>query len=157
MSLMGYIPNTCILISIYTCIYIRAHSVMRRAQGCKEAGCRLRQEQRSSHHTSSNTHSHENGLYPNPLGVNESEVFLHTIGVCESPWLFRRPLPCSVPWHIELPAKPLDDFLRSNKTTSINVCLYLNIYVHTRTWKNISYFLVNIICIYTHMYMYMNV
>jgi len=45
------------------------------------------------------TNSHEERLYPNPLGVNVSEVFLHTIGVSESPWLFRRPLPCSVPCH----------------------------------------------------------
>jgi len=66
---------------------------MRRAQGCKHAGCRRRQERRSSPSDSFNskhfTNSHEAQLYPNPLGVNVSGVFLHTIGVSESLRLFR--------------------------------------------------------------------
>ena len=63
-------------------------SVMRRAQGCNHAGCRRRQERRSLPSDSVNskhfTNSHEALLYPNPLGVKVSEVFLHTIGVSES-------------------------------------------------------------------------
>ena len=85
---------------------LRSSSVLnitRRAQGCKQAGCRRRQERRSSPSDSFNskhfTNSHEERLYPNPLGVNVAEVFLHTIGVSESLWLYRSPLPCSVPWH----------------------------------------------------------
>ena len=62
--------------------------ITRRAQGCKQAGCRRKQERRSSPSDSFNskhfTNSHEARLYPNPLGVNVSEVFLHTIGVSES-------------------------------------------------------------------------
>jgi len=50
--------------------------------GCKQAGCRRRQERRSSPSDSFNskhcTNSNEEQLYPNPLGVNVSEVFLHT-------------------------------------------------------------------------------
>jgi len=80
--------------------------ITRRAQGCKQAGCRRRQERHSSPSDSFNskyfTNSHEEQLYPNPLGVNVSDVFLHTIGVSESPWLFRSPLPCSVPWQHHL-------------------------------------------------------
>jgi len=69
----------------------------------KSLSCRRRQEQRSSPSDFFNskhcTNSHEERFYPNPVSVNVSEVFLHTIGVSESPWLFRSPLPCSVPWH----------------------------------------------------------
>ena len=64
-------------------------SITRRTQGCKQAGCRQRQEQRSSPSDYFNskhfTNSHEAQIYPNPLGVNVSEVFLYTIGVSESP------------------------------------------------------------------------
>jgi len=64
-------------------------NVMRRAQGCKQAGCRRRQARRSSPSDSFNskrfTNLHEERLYSNPLGVNVSEAFLHTIGVSESP------------------------------------------------------------------------
>jgi len=64
-------------------------NVIKRAQGCKQAGCRLGQERRGSppHFFNSKrfTNSHDNGLYPNLLGVNVSEVFLHTSGVSESP------------------------------------------------------------------------
>ena len=63
-------------------------TITRRAQGCKQAGCRRRQERRSSPSDSFNskhfTNSYEARLYPNPLVVNVSEVFLHTIGVSES-------------------------------------------------------------------------
>jgi len=73
----------------------RVPNCKRRAQGCKEAGSRLGQEQRSSPSHSSQIKtlycSHEYCLSPNHLGKNVSEVFLHTIGVSESPWLFRSP------------------------------------------------------------------
>jgi len=99
--------NKNIYVYKYMYMYIYTHLryntlITRRAQGCKQAGCRRRQERRSSPSDSFNskhfTNSHEERLYPNPLGVNVSEVFLHTIGVSESPWLFRSPFPCSVPW-----------------------------------------------------------
>jgi len=53
------------------------------------------------HHQTSSTQNAllirtRNRLYPNPLGVNVSEVLLHTIGVSESQLLFRHPLPVTL-------------------------------------------------------------